>query len=179
MPELIEYLKCVKQIYIDADGVLWDTEAHLFDEYHAKKSAGVSIDKEEYLANYDWYHKIYEAGFIPGSIEFLKEHPEIFVATKSITLNNEGTAKVKILRELGCKNGVFIIPHALKKSDIVDSVNSILVDDTVHNLDDWKNAGGIPLYFNHRNNLVDPWQNTNTNYPMINNLKALEKYLHR
>lgn len=176
LEDLFEYYKA---IYIDADGVIWDTETHLFDEYHAKKNAGIKVDKWEYLSNYDWYNKIYEAGMIEGSIEFLREHPEAIVLTKCVTIDNEANAKRKVLKELGCSNEVLIVPVEKKKTDIVDAKDAILVDDTVHNLVHFDEHGGKPIYFNHRNCDIDPWDNTNESYIKINNLKTISKYLHR
>lgn len=95
---------------------------------------------------------------INNSISFLKEFKnKIEILTKVNTLDNEAVAKIKILRELGVESNIILVPFNLKKVDIVNAKNNILVDDTVHNLEDWETKKGIPIYFNKDNCDIDNW----------------------
>ena len=43
-----------------------------------------------------------------------------------------------------------IVPNGIAKSSVVDVRGNILIDDSIRNLEDWKNSGGIPLYFGNK-----------------------------
>lgn len=91
-------------------------------------------------------------------------------------MENEAVAKISKLRGLGISNEVIICPFAFKKSEIVSANGNVLVDDTIHNLEDWEENGGIPIFFNKNNNDIDGWGKVNTKYPKIKSLEYLKKY---
>ena len=78
-----------------------------------------------------------------------------------------------MFRELGIENEIILVPYTVGKQDVVSSKNSILIDDTVRNLDLWKNDGGISIYFNKDNLDIDGWNIENLEYPKICNLNEL------
>ena len=106
----------------------------------------------------------------------LSELEEAIILTKVHSMENEAAVKIDLLRSLNIKNDIIIVPYKYKKTDIVIAKNSILVDDTVHNLDDWSNAGGIPIFFNKDNEDIDSWKKENTKYQKIKTLKELSKF---
>jgi tyrosyl-tRNA synthetase len=63
--------------------------------------------------------------------------------------------------------------YNLNKSDIVPPVGNLLIDDSIHILDDWKSKGGIPIFFSKDNSNYDEWGNENNGYAKINSLKNL------
>ena len=163
--------------YIDFDGVVFDTETLLFDKnyYEAKKLPG--FDKQAYVRDLDWYELITRSKEINEAIKILKELKQSIILTKVNSLYNEAYAKIRILRELDIKNDIILVPFCCKKTDIVESSGNILVDDTVHNLDDWEQARGIPIFFNKDNKDMDNWFNTNTKYPKIKSLEYLKEII--
>lgn len=166
------------KIYIDFDGVIFDTETLLFGKEYKQAKLDPNFDSIKYVHNLNWYDMILKSKEINNSISLLKEFKtKVEILTKINTLDNEATAKIRILRSLGIKSNIILVPFNLKKTDVVDAKNNILIDDTVHNLDDWKLNNGIPIYFNKDNCDLDNWDNINTKYKKIKSLEYLKKYL--
>lgn len=166
------------KIYIDFDGVIFDTKTLLFGNDYKLAKLNPNFDKVKYVKDLNWYDMILKSEEINNSISFLKEFKnKIEILTKVNTLDNEATAKIKILRELGVESNIILVPFNLKKVDIVNAKNNILVDDTVHNLEEWETKKGIPIYFNKDNCDIDNWDNKNTKYEKITSLEYLRKYL--
>ena len=94
--------------------------------------------------------------------------------TKVNSYENEARAKVRIFREKGLNNNFIFVPYDKKKTEIVSAKGNILIDDTVHNLEDWDNDNGIPIFFNKDNNDIDGWDRINTKYKKINSLEYLK-----
>ncbi len=163
-----------RKLYIDFDQVILATEDLLFIEYEDKISKGIKVDKHKYLCEFDWEWLVYNSMVIANSIEILKSIPEASILTKVHSLDNEATAKIKYLRDNGVDNEVIIVPHKLRKIDVVSACGNILVDDAVHNLDDWKEAGGIPIFFNKDGLNLDNWGEINTKYKKIRTLNMFK-----
>lgn len=165
-------------IYIDCDGVIIDSEKLLFgEEYYEQKRKGYiksEKDKIKYVQNVDWSKLLKESEIINDSINILKSIKYDFtILTKIHSLTNEGVAKIKMFRELGIKNEIILVPYTVGKQDVVSAKNSILIDDTIRNLDLWKSNGGISIYFNKDNLDIDGWNIENSEYPKICNLNEL------
>lgn len=163
--------------YIDFDGVIIDSEKKLFEDYH-KLNIRNQDTKKEHIQKYDWTELLDNSEIINNAIEILKELSlqDIAVLTKVFSADNEGAAKIKSLRKLGIFCEVILVPYNLNKTDVVDPKGNILVDDTVHNLDDWNNKGGIPIFFNKDNLDIDGWDNQNKIYTKINRLDKIKNY---
>ena len=163
-----------RKLYIDFDQVILATEDLLFMEYEDKISKGIKVDKHKYLCEFDWEWLVHNSMVIANSIEILKSIPEASILTKVHSLDNEATAKIKYLRDNGVDNEVIIVPHKLRKIDVVSAYGNILVDDAVHNLDDWRKAGGIPIFFNKDGLNLDNWGESNTKYKKIRSLNMFK-----
>lgn len=164
----------IENLYIDFDEVLFSTEDLLFEKYKKLKSQGIEVDKLNYLQTFDWKDLINRSSSINDSIEVLKQLKEATILTKVHSMENEASAKIRKLRELGLKNDIIICPFEFKKSEIVDPKGKILVDDTVHNLDDWHELGGMSIFFNKNNEDIDGWGKLNTKYIKIKSLSQLK-----
>lgn len=160
--------------YIDFDQVILATEDLLFNEYLEKKAQGIYLDKIKYLEDFDWEWLVFNSEVIADSINIIKSIPNTKILTKVHSLK-EASAKIKFLRANNVENEIIIVPVGHKKTDLVPAKNNILIDDSVKNLDDWTNAGGIAYFFNKDNKNIDNWGITNTKYQKINNLKILTK----
>ena len=162
--------------YIDFDGVIFNTEDLLFDDNYYKAKLDSNFDKMKYVQDLDWYNLIKKSEEINDAISILKElKNKVKILTKVNSLENEAVAKVKILRELGVTSDIILVPFYLKKTDIVDAYENVLVDDTVHNLDDWYNNGGIPIFFNKDDKDIDGWFKENTKYKKIKTLEYIKE----
>lgn len=134
--------------YIDCDGVILDTETHLFDGYEELKKINPDLRKRDYLANLDWKSLIDRAEVINDAINILKGYDpsDINILTKIHSLQ-EARAKVDYFRRVGVKNIIIFVTPEFKKSDVVRADRSILVDDSLDNLNDWYENDGIPIHF--------------------------------
>lgn len=134
--------------YIDCDGVILDTENGLFDEYDILKKDNPQLKRKIYLQNMDWEYWVEQANVLSDALNILKNYDpsDTDILTKVHSLN-EAIAKINYFRKRGIKNNIIIVPDNMKKSQIVDSFENILVDDSNSNLTDWKENFGIPYYF--------------------------------
>ena len=163
------------KIYVDFDGVIMDTETHLFYDFEKLKKQGIVKDDMEYLKMFDWEKHLNRSDIIKNSIEILNRVKlDVAILGKVITLK-EKEEKLKLLKDHNFNKPAIFIPFDCKKSEMVNAVGNILIDDTVHNLDDWEKESGIPIYFNKDDNLIDPWGNKNKKYTTIHSLELLYK----
>ena len=135
--------------YIDFDGVIMDTYMPLFHDYLEKKKNGIYIDDTKHVINKNWIEVIDNSIVINDAINIIKELEEenTAILTRIHSLENEGIAKIKYLREKGIKCNIILVPYQVKKTDIVIAKDNVLVDDAIFNLDEWSMAGGIPIFF--------------------------------
>ena len=162
--------------YVDFDGVIKDTYYPLFEDYLAKIKNGEYIDDTEHVINKDWSIVLEKSIVIADAIKVLNEIKDVAVLTKIHSLENEGVAKIKDLRRLGLECDIILVPYPVKKTDVVNAKNNILVDDAVFNCDDWYNAGGMPIFFDTRGTNIDGWGVKNTKYIRTRTLDILKKY---
>ncbi len=137
------------KIFIDFDGVLYDTEMRI----QIKKNASKDTNWTEFFEKLNWFELLEESKEINNAIDYLleaqsKKEKEISILTKVHTLL-EMEAKVKKLRENSVELPILFVPPHIKKSQIyIPNNNTILIDDSIKNLMDWKQKGGKGIYFN-------------------------------
>lgn len=161
--------------YVDCDGVIFDSEVWLFDEEYRSLKIKTEEEKIKYIQTKDWNEILNKSEIINDAINILKELKDVAILTKVHSMENEGAAKINFLRSLGIKNEIILAPFTVKKTDVVDPIGNILIDDTIHNLDDWKEKGGIPIFFNKDNLDIDGWGKINKEYIKIKSLEYLKK----
>jgi len=159
--------------YVDCDGVIFDSEIWLFDEEYRSLKIKNEFDKIKYIQTKDWTEILRKSEIINDAINILKELKDVAILTKVHSMENEGVAKINIFRSLDVKNEIILVPYTVKKTDVVDPRGNLLIDDTVHNLDDWKYKGGISIFFNKDNLDIDGWGKVNKEYPKIKSLDYL------
>ena len=165
--------------YIDFDDVIMNTSEVIIKKYNNDESAPiVYFDDDEYIKNYNWDSLLHESKPINNAIEIIKSFDpnEVTILTKIISLENEGIAKVKFIREMGIKCNIILVPEHIKKTDVVMAKNNVLIDDGLKNLDDWEKAGGKAIFFDRFNTGIDGWGVKNTKYESSNTLEILKKY---
>ena len=164
--------------YIDFDGVIMDTYLPIFHDYLEKKGKGIYVDDTAHVINKDWNEVLNNSLIINNAIEIIKElNPrETSILTRIHSLENEGVTKIKFLRSAGIKCDIILVPYQLKKTDIVIARDNILVDDAIFNLDEWANAGGIPIFFDTYKNNIDGRGVENKKYVKTRTLEILKRY---
>ena len=162
--------------YIDFDGVIKDTYYPLFEDYWERKKNGEYVDDTEHVIRKDWIYVLEKSPIINDAIRILNELEDTSILTRVHSLENEGVAKIKDLRELGAKCDIILVPYQVKKTDVVSANGNILVDDAVFNLDEWTLAGGKSIFFDNKGTNVDGWGVENTKYVRTRSLDILKKY---
>ena len=167
-------------LYIDFDGVILDTEELLFEEWR-KNSDRFSLPESEkikYIQEANWDFILNNSEIINDSVYYLKnmDVKDTRILTKVHSLENEANSKIKWIREMGIEHPILIVPYNVKKADVVDARENILVDDCLKNLDEWVEKGGYPIFFDMNNDNCDSWQQPNVKcYEKVLSLKKLTK----
>ena len=167
-------------IYIDFDGVILDTEDILFHEWRKNPDRHLLGEgaKIKYIQNRNWEEIINTSPVINDAIYHLKhmDPNNSAILTKIHSLNNEGLAKLKWAKDNNIKQEVKLVYYKHKKTDIVNPITNILIDDCLKNLDDWKLKGGIPIFFDKDDDNIDSWDEPNTKcYERILSLSKFSK----
>lgn len=154
-----------KKIFIDFDGVIFDTEERIIERKNLRKD----LEWNEFFYELDWFKLMAESKVINNAIEYILQAQEnqkqIAILTKIHTLL-EMEAKVRALRNRKVSVPILFVPPHIKKSEIyVPNNGEILIDDSLKNLVDWKQKGGEGIYFN---------ENLNIN-PEFKTIKTLSK----
>lgn len=167
-------------LYIDFDGVILDTEELLFEDWRKIENRHLlpETEKIKYIKNRNWDYILNNSPIINDSIYYLNNmNPkETFILTKVHSLENEASAKIRWLRNQKVKQTIIPVPHDIKKSDVVDPYNNILVDDSLFNLEEWEELGGIPILFDINNDNYDSWNKPNIKeYKKVLDLSSFKK----
>lgn len=163
--------------YIDYDDTIKDTFDAIFKEHKDYVDNVTFINDQEYIKNIDWKEVVRNSPEINGAYQVLRglNQERIAGLSKVFTMDNEGAAKIEEFREMGLTCGFYLVPHRLKKTEVVLAKNNILIDDSLKNCDDWSRALGIPIYFNKLGNNVDGSGRVNRKYLMTDTLRILEE----
>lgn len=135
-------------VYIDFDGVIYDTVSVIINEI---KKNNISLEKEcnHFFENLDW-EKILssskEINLSVSKIKKLKSKYNIKILTHVSSIN-EMVQKSNFIRNKFMDMDIIFVPKKLNKTDIVNAKNNILVDDSKKNIENWKNNGGIGILF--------------------------------
>ena len=164
--------------YIDFDGVIYDTEPLLFEDWNKNPNKHLlsEEDKIKYVQEANWRYIIRNAKQIDDSIYNLKhmnpEKTRILTLVYSLTEANE---KITALRDEGVKQIIIPVPFYNKKTDLVIVEGNFLIDDTLRNLDDWTKCGGNAIFFDKFNSNTDGWNQKNiNNYPKVLSLSKFK-----
>ena len=170
----------MRSLYVDFDGVLFDTITYAFLEM---KRLGVDLSNDDAITEYfkyvDWKYLIEQGGVLNDSIkklEFLIESNEferVEVATHRCSYN-EGVIKTNDLNNRLPKLKVTTIPKKIEKHYALKAEGNILIDDAKQKVIDWINDGGIGILFSQKvDHLIYPYEFNNPYYITNNLLDAL------
>lgn len=165
----------MRDLYIDCDGVIFDTIRYGFIEM---KELGVNTknddDITEYFRNCDWNKLIDLGGIINEATEKIKildesnEFNTVQVATHRCSYL-EGVIKTDKFKELIPNVKIITIPKKISKHHALNARGNILIDDAKSKILDWINDGGIGILFSEQvDHLIYP--NDQNNYFITNNL---------
>lgn len=101
-------------------------------------------------------------------IRYLMKNYQIFILTK-VNSDEEQKAKTKFLKNKKIFNVIFV-PYNFSKSDFVKPFGSILIDDVIDNLEEWKQNGGISILFNEHMKNEDSYGNKSNKFIIIDDL---------
>lgn len=166
-------------IYIDFDDVVLNTTETILKIRNNGKNVPVKYFYDpEFIINLDWKNFLPQCTVLNNAIEIIKnmDSKEVAILTKVYTLDNEAMAKIEYIRSKGIKCNILIVPVNGNKASVVDPVGNILIDDSLHNLDDWHEAGGISIFYDRFHKNADGYGVPNTKYDKIDSLEELNKY---
>lgn len=151
-----------QKIFIDFDGVIFDTEKRVVE----RKNQKVDMGWNEFFEELDWFQLLEESKVINDAIDYILEgqarSKQLFILTKIHTLL-EMEAKVKALRERKVEVPIlFVPPHAEKSQIYLPNNGEILIDNDIKNLIDWQQKGGNGIYFNENLESVEQFETVNT-----------------
>lgn len=142
----------MKNLYIDFDGVLMDTittSYRLLDEAEVDRNNPDEILK--FYQTLNWEEVIEITPILNDSINRLRNIKKSNRFNISILTHVNSLAeiveKVKFIRKYFHDITVIACPKQLSKTQIVHAKDAILIDDWHVNLQEWKEAGGIPVKF--------------------------------
>ena len=152
-------LKLVMKInlYLDCDGVILDTipaidKALQKVGYTYKGQSKNEPFMKDFLKNkFNWEEEIELIPILDDSVNKIKklDKEDIFnikILTHVIS-DKEAKAKEKLFAELLPNIEVITVPKEIKKTEMVEVKNSILVDDFLPNVVDFNSEGGIGIKF--------------------------------
>ncbi len=152
---------CDRMLYIDFDGVIFNTNEVIDD---LLKQRGLCLDSTEghqFLREYDYEKILKEATEINGSLQCLKNLLRVvgYQGAAILTRINspkEALIKYNLIQKQLYGYAFLPIPiqvdeqgiyHVRKKTEYVTAKGSILIDYDIRNIDDWIQNEGIGLYF--------------------------------
>ena len=167
----------MRSLYIDFDGVLFDTITYAFLEM---KKIGVDLSNDDaitaYFAKANWQELINQGGILNDSIkkiELLMESNEferVEVATHRCSYI-EGVIKTNDLKTRIPNLKVTTIPRKIHKHFALKSHDNILIDDAKKKVIDWIDDGGIGILFDQKvNHLIYPYEFEDNPYYITNDL---------
>lgn len=142
----------MKNLYIDFDGVICNT---IEITYKMLEESGIDKNDQEkvteFYENLDWEHVLNICEIINDAMDNIKKisssgkfNIAILTHVNSI---NETIQKVKFIRKYLNDITIIPVPKAISKTRMINARFSILVDDYLVNLNEWKEAGGIGVRF--------------------------------
>ena len=150
-----------QKVFIDLDGVIFDTEQRVVE----RKNLRPDLSWNEFFNELDWFELFAESKVINNAVDYILEGQEknkkIAILTKIHTLL-EMQAKVNKLRNCNINVPILFVPPHIKKTSIyLPNNGEILIDDSIKNLKDWKEHGGVGIHFDENLNFNSEFQTIN------------------
>lgn len=167
----------MRTLYIDFDGVLFDTIPLAFLEM---ERLGVDLSNEDAITDYfrtaNWNYLIEQGGVLNDSIQKLEilmesnEFEQVEVATHRCSYQ-EGVIKNSNLKKQIPNLKVTTIPKRIEKHHALKAENNILIDDAKGKILSWIKDGGIGILFSRKvNHLITPYELGDNPYYITNDI---------
>lgn len=158
----------MKNLYIDFDGVILDSEEKILQ----LREKFNNLSWNDFFKEVDWVRLLSESKEINNSVEILKilesRNVKYSILTKIHTLL-EMEAKVKNIRGSGLEAPIIFVPPHIKKSEIlIPNISDELIDDSIKNITNWNDSGGLGILF-------DRYDNKDTEHQKVKSLEFLLK----
>lgn len=158
------------KLYIDFDGVIVDTWPIIVEKYFCKYST-ISVEEEKLRILFNecnWDEILKKSKKNYKNIDVLKKIKsfDVTILTK-VNSTSEKIAKENFFNNNSLNINIKTVNIDSKKSDVVNARNSILIDDEIKNLKDWKESGGVGILYSKNNNNMDSDGILNEEFPVI------------
>lgn len=142
----------MQNLYIDFDGVIMNTievSYKMIEEQNIDFNDTKKID--QFFKDVDWVELLEKSKPINDAWQCIEkllnsEKFDISILTHVNSLE-EIEEKVKIIRQHFRDITIIPVPKSISKTAMLKTEDAILVDDYVHNLIEWKEAGGLGIRF--------------------------------
>ena len=151
----------MKKLYIDFDGVIMNTIEVTYKELKELKIENNPDKIKEYYIDVDWNDLINNrCSVINDGIESIKRIIEskkfnVSILTHIFSLE-EAVQKINYIRKYFDDITVIPVPKSLSKTKMVNTADSILIDDFSGNLREWEKENGIGVKFSSENDSEFP-----------------------
>ncbi len=138
-------------LYIDFDGVIVDSIAVSYKIAEEQNVVENLKEYQEFYKKLDWVEVLERSKPINNSWDCLEKiidsHKFNVAILTHVNSIEEIEEKVKMIRKHFRDITIISVPKTISKADMIKAEGSILVDDYVGNLDEWKAAGGYGIKF--------------------------------
>ena len=134
-------------IYLDFDGVIFDTVSIILD-LMTKEKISFSDDCNSFFEKMDWEYILNNAEEINNSVEYIKNSKKNIKILTHVSSILEMQNKINFIIDKIGNFEIICVPKSIRKSLVVSAKNNILIDDSKKNVYDWENNGGKGILFN-------------------------------
>ena len=142
----------MKNIYIDFDGVIMDTNRVTYDMLDRLEVDKTDSEKmSEFYSNLNWKKILSLTPIINDAFGCMKKlyasgkcNLAILTHVNSV---DEAIAKINFIRKYMKDVTIIPVPRELSKTKMCSTKDSILIDDYSGNLMEWEKEGGIGIQF--------------------------------
>ena len=139
-------------LYIDFDGVIMNT---IDVSYKMIKKQNIDLNNHEevqqFYQNLNWKKLLEQSTEINNSFSCIQKIMDSNKFNVSILTHvnslKEIEEKVKVIRKHFRDITIIPVPKTISKTQMLKAEGALLVDDYVHNLVEWKQAGGYGIRF--------------------------------
>lgn len=142
----------MKNIYIDFDGVIMDTNRVTYDMLDRLEVDKTDSEKmSEFYSNLNWKKVLTLTPIINDAFGCMKKlyssgRFDLAILTHVNSLD-EAIAKINFIRKYMKDVTIIPVPRELSKTKMCSTKDSILIDDYSGNLMEWEKAGGKGIQF--------------------------------
>ena len=171
-----------RNVYIDCDGVIFDSEIQAFKEMH-EKNIKKDLEITTYFRNADWSFLFQSGGILNDAVNKIQDLSEsnmfleLYVLTHVCSFR-EAVFKTETFDYLLPNVTTITIPKDISKDEVegIQVSNNILVDDSNKKVIRWLSKGGIGVLFNrYADRLIKPFEfGLNQPYYIIGDLSQIK-----